>query len=73
MGILILCLICGILIYRGSGKLWNALLGGIALPFIGLVVSGSVMGKALFLELNPEWLFISAILGIAFLVWIFGR
>ena len=35
----------GYLVWRGSGKIWNAVLAALCLPIIGIIIFGSTIGR----------------------------
>lgn len=57
------------LIWRGSGSLFRALLGAIALPIAGMMVVGFVLGAEAIEEIGGLALFLAGLLFLAAVVW----
>lgn len=64
---------CGYLVWRGSHRFWHSVFAGIAVPLIGLIAFGIVIGRESLEGLSPFYVLFGTLLAIVVLAFICRR
>ena len=64
---------CGVLVWRATKRLWHSIFAAIAVPMIGVIVFGALLGRETFESTNPFLILVGAIIAIAILAFLYRK